>query len=157
MSPIWIEVFDMGCASGTQCCCGPDKIRHVREIRSDLRELSGLRAFVRQVCSSTLLDEDRTAQLELAANETVCNIIKHSYGGRADGRIMVQVEALSDRLTLRLYHWGKAYDPESQPIPQIETFPERGFGLYIIRHTVDEVRYFAEDDGRNCVLLTKFL
>ena len=127
-----------------------------REISSDLAELAGVRQFVRRVCDGSPLDEDATAQFELAMSETTSNIMRHAYKGRADGRIQILADTFSDRVVMRLYHWGIAFQPGPQKLPRVDTYQEGGYGLYIIERSVDEVRHSRDKDGRNCVLLAKY-
>jgi len=126
-----------------------------KEIKSDLSELAGVREFVRRVCDASPLDEDATDQFELAMSETATNIVRHGYRGRTDGRIRILADTFGDRVVMRLYHWGVAFEPGPRELPRVDTYQEGGYGLYIIEQTVDEVRYSREPSGRNCVLLAK--
>jgi sigma-B regulation protein RsbU (phosphoserine phosphatase) len=130
------------------------------EIRSDLRELSRVRAFVRDFCRALpegLLDEDEAAALGLAVNEAASNIMKHAFHGRADQRIELDAEALPDRVSIRLHHLGDSFDPASVPPPAMDGTRDSGFGLYFITRSVDDVRYSRDERGRHCVTLVKIL
>jgi len=126
-----------------------------KETKSDLCELAGIREFVRCVCDASALDEDAIDQFELATSEAAANIMRHGYKGRTDGRIQILADTFSDRVEIRLYHWGVAFDPGPRELPRVDTYQEGGYGLYIIEQTVDEVRYSRDPRGRNCVLLAK--
>jgi anti-sigma regulatory factor (Ser/Thr protein kinase) len=41
--------------------------------------------------------------------------------------------------------------------PAFDGSKESGFGVYIIAHTVDEMNYWRDDQGRNCISLQKML
>ena len=128
------------------------------EVSSDLAELARVRAFVRRFCQDlpgSALDEDRTSQLELAVNEAVSNIIRHAYHGRTDQQIQVETELFTDRISIRLYHWGEAFDPKTVRPPAFDGSREGGFGVYIIAQSVDAVRYSRDGQGRNCICLVK--
>jgi anti-sigma regulatory factor (Ser/Thr protein kinase) len=88
-------------------------------------------------------------------NEAASNIIKHAYHGRADQRIQLDAEAASDRVTIRLHHLGDSFDPAAVPPPALDGSRESGFGMYLITHSVDDVRYFRDERGRNCIALVK--
>ncbi len=125
------------------------------EINSDLKELARVRAFVRDFCADIpdyLLDNERINLIELAVDEVTANIIKHAYGQRAGERIRINARVSGDKIVLRLYDWGKGFDPKSVPPPVFDGTREGGFGLHIIAHTVDEVDYYREK-GRNCACL----
>jgi anti-sigma regulatory factor (Ser/Thr protein kinase) len=113
---------------------------------------------VRTFCCSvpgSLVDEDRVAQLELAVNEAASNIMKHAYHGRADQRIHLEAEALPSQLLIRLHHLGDPFDPSAVPPPPLDGSRESGFGIYLITQCVDEVRYYRDERGRNCIALVK--
>jgi anti-sigma regulatory factor (Ser/Thr protein kinase) len=82
--------------------------------------------------------------------------MKHAYHGRADQWINVEAEAFPSHLAIRLHHVGDPFDPSAVPAPPLDGSRESGFGAYIIARCVDEVRYYHDDRGRNCVALIKF-
>jgi len=128
------------------------------EIRSDLRDLRQAREFVRDFCRnlpSPPLDEDRTGALELAVNEAASNIMKHAYHGRVDQWIHIEGEAFPGYVTIRLHHLGDPFDPSLAPAPVLDGSRESGRGAYIISRSVDQVRYYRDERGRNCVALIK--
>lgn len=129
------------------------------EISSDLAELERARTFLKEVClrhMSPPLDEESMCQLELALNEAAANIIEHAYHGRGDRKILIEAEAMENRLMFRLNHWGDAFTPpETVPRPSLEGSSDRGLGLFLIHNLVDEVTYRNEADGSSCVCLVK--
>ena len=130
------------------------------EIRSDLADLRRAREFVREFCRTVpqgLLDEDAVAQLELAVNEAASNIMKHAYHGRADQRIQLEADAFPGRVSIRLHHLGDSFDPTAVSPPAFDGSRESGFGIYLITKSVDDVRYFRDERGRNCIALIKVL
>jgi anti-sigma regulatory factor (Ser/Thr protein kinase) len=128
------------------------------ELRSDLSELRRARAFVRTVCRElpgTPLAADRVAELELAVNEATSNIMKHAYHGRTDQRIHLEAETFPNQVVIRLHHIGDPCDPSDVPPPALDGSQESGFGLYLITQSVDDVRYYRDARGRNCIALVK--
>ena len=128
------------------------------ELRSDLSELHTARAFVRAVCNAlpgTPLAADRVAELELVVNEATSNIMKHAYHGRTDQGIHLEAKTFPDQVVIRLYHQGDPCDPSSVPPPALDGSHESGFGVYLITQSVDDVRYYCDARGRNCIALVK--
>jgi sigma-B regulation protein RsbU (phosphoserine phosphatase) len=128
------------------------------EIHSDLKELSRAREFVCTFCRNlpgSPLHEDRVAEFELAVNEAVCNIMKHAYHGRADQWIHLEAEAFPDQVSILLHHLGDPFDPSAVPPPPLDGSRESGFGIYLITKSVDDVRYYRDERGRNCIALMK--
>jgi anti-sigma regulatory factor (Ser/Thr protein kinase) len=129
-----------------------------REILSDLRELRQAREFVRGFCAGappSPLGDDAIAALELAVNEAASNVMKHAYHGRSDQRISLEAEAFADRVVVRLHHLGERFDPSRVSAPALDGSRESGFGVYLINQSVDEVRYYRDARGRNCIALVK--
>jgi serine/threonine-protein kinase RsbW len=132
--------------------------RREMEIRSDLRDLSRAREFVRTFCRTlpgSPLDEDRVAELALAVNEAASNVMKHAYHGRTDQRIHLEAEAFADHVAVRLHHLGDPFDPSAVPLPSFDGSRESGFGIYLITRSVDDVRYYRDERGGNCIALVK--
>jgi sigma-B regulation protein RsbU (phosphoserine phosphatase) len=128
------------------------------EILSDLRELRKLRHFIRQFCAmlhDPVPGEDLDA-LELAVSEASSNIMQHAYHGRADQRIYMETAASSATITVTLRHLGEGFDPFAMAPLIPDSTRESGFGVPMIFKSVDQVRYFHDERGRNCVSLTKF-
>ncbi len=128
------------------------------EIQSDLRQLCRAREFVRAFCSNlpaALLDEASVGALELAVNEAASNIMKHAYHGHTDQWIDLEGEAFPSRVSIRLHHLGDPFDPATAPLPALDGSRESGFGIHILSRSVDEVRYYRDERGRNCVALVK--
>jgi sigma-B regulation protein RsbU (phosphoserine phosphatase) len=127
------------------------------EITSHIKNLRRARAFVRECCrlAPPGLDEDDIAALELAVNEAGSNIMKHAHHGRADQRIHLDGDMYPDRVSIQLHYVGDPFTPSSVPQPALDGSRESGFGVYLMSRTVDEVRYFRDDRGRNCIALVK--
>ena len=129
------------------------------EIRSDLKQLRQAREFVRAFCRDLPgppLDEESVAALELAVNEAASNIMKHAYHGRdrsvdssrsrgVSGPCRRSGCIISGIRSTRRRRRRRALDGSR----------ESGFGAYIISRSVDQVRYYRDERGRNCVALMK--
>jgi len=128
------------------------------EVTSAATELARLRAFVHTFCQELpvrLLDEEGVSQLELAVTEAASNIMRHAYHGRTDQRIQVTADAFADHVCLQLWHHGTAFDPATVQAPVFDGSRDGGFGVYIIAHCVDEVRYVRDERGENGICLVK--
>jgi len=128
------------------------------EISSDLKELSRAREFVRGFCHGlpdTPLSVDRVAEVELAVTEAASNIMKHAYQGRTDQRIQIEAESFPDHVAVRLHHLGNSFDPSGVAPPAFDGSRESGFGVYLLTRSVDDVRYYRDERGGNCIALVK--
>ncbi|MDE3187902.1 MAG: SpoIIE family protein phosphatase [Acidobacteriota bacterium] len=129
------------------------------EIRSDLQQLRRAREFVRSFCTglpSSMLEHTDMDALVLAVNEAASNIMKHAYRGRKDQRIDLEGQAFRSRVVIVLHHFGDPFEPANVPSVELDGLRESGLGLPMLTRCVDDVRYFRDERGRNCVALTKF-
>jgi anti-sigma regulatory factor (Ser/Thr protein kinase) len=81
--------------------------------------------------------------------------MKHAYHGHTDQRIHLEAETFPDQVVIRLHHIGDPCDPSRVPPPALDGSQESGFGLYLIKQSVDDVRYYRDACGRNCIALVK--
>lgn len=134
---------------------GPLK-RDALTISSDLKELATVRDFVQRIASGEVLSEERVSALIRAATEAASNIMIHAYGRRPDRRIELVGEVFADRVVVRFHHLGMSFDPQKVAPPNFDGTQEGGFGMYIIAQSVDEMRYYLDDRGQNCIALIKW-
>ncbi len=128
------------------------------EITSDLAQLAAVRAFVRDFCvrsSRGNPDEDGIAQLEIAVNEALSNVIRHAYEGQADRHIQVVASFSEDGVAIELHHHGLPFSPNNAPPPSFDGSRDGGFGVYMIAQSVDAVHYAQDANGRNTIRLVK--
>jgi serine/threonine-protein kinase RsbW len=129
-----------------------------REYTSDLSQLAPMRAFVRDACQQAWAGEpagDAIHELELALGEATVNIILHAYEKQPGKPIEVVVEPDEDSVSVWLNHRGRSFDPTNVPPPNFDGSKESGFGVYLIRQLVDEVRYYQDENGQCVVRLFK--
>ncbi|HNV71105.1 MAG TPA: SpoIIE family protein phosphatase, partial [Candidatus Ozemobacteraceae bacterium] len=128
------------------------------EIPSHPEELALARTWIKEFwvqVTGRSADDLECMALLMALNEALANIIKHAYHNRHDKRILLEVEGFVDNIVLRMYHQGDPYIPGSAPPPSFDGSRENGFGLYLIKHSVDEVCFFRDGHGRHTIRLEK--
>lgn len=128
------------------------------EFLSHLEFLPALRSWIRGVCNCAGPNSGRAADaLELAATETVSNIIRHGYKGQKNKKIIVEAQVFPDRVVVIISHWGKRFRPDPVPTKAPDTTREHGYGLYIVAKVVDRISYFDGPSSADCILLEKQL
>lgn len=102
--------------------------------------------------------EQTAYSIQLATQEISSNIVRHAYGGDGDGRIVAQliVERSPQRLVIELRDSGTAFDPGEVPEPDLEEAQIHGYGLFLAKALLDELRYEALP-GENRWRLVKHL
>jgi anti-sigma regulatory factor (Ser/Thr protein kinase) len=100
---------------------------------------------VRDVIQGLPLGEQRLAQLETAVAEATLNAMEHGNAFQADQMVEFQVLASPTTLTVRIGDQGSGPLDLPAAVPDLvaklagEQSP-RGWGLYLIKHLVDDVR-----------------
>jgi len=129
--------------------------RESMEIKSDLQELAGVREFTRAACEKALLEGDAITDVILAVNEALTNIVRHAFDPDEDEKINIEFDALMDKVVVRLRHCGRPFRPVQVTLPRVDSYQEGGYGLHIIKESLDKVSYIQESRGRNCVCMEK--
>ena len=93
--------------------------------------------------------------LQLAAHEACANIIDHAYAGEVERRIaiMLTLAAPPRRLIIDLYDTGCSFDIASVPEPNLNEAHDHGYGLFLMRSLMDEVRYISRPEGNHWSLV----
>ncbi|MDM8536483.1 ATP-binding protein [Desulfobacterales bacterium HSG17] len=129
------------------------------EIKSGFQEdqLAKVRNFVKDCIHSAPIlqaDANQIARLQLAAVEIVSNICRHAYEGRIGEPIQIKAVLSSDEINLYFQDQsGKEFNPQEITKPP-EPSPDGGMGLWIIQQSADNVCYYQNKKGINCVCLT---
>lgn len=98
---------------------------------------------------------------DICLTEALNNVIKHAYKGEKNKPIEVKILKESDLIEVEIIDEGLPrtnleiknldYDPNN-----LDTLPESGMGLFIIKQLMDELDYFSVN-GKNYFILKKWL
>ncbi len=90
--------------------------------------------------------------VHLVLEEMACNIFSHGQVQGRDPALELLVSVDSDRLCLEFRDDGRAFDPLSQPAPDLDADigdrPIGGLGVHLVRELAEEVAY-SRDDHHN--------
>lgn len=132
----------------------PAQAPHVSvEFFSQPRYLSGARDLVSAVAKRFGFDDTACGQLALAVDEALCNVIRHGYDRRPDGRIWVKIWPLSDAdaaaegIRIIIDDLAQQIDPEKIKGRDLDDIRPGGLGVYIIRQVMDAVRFEKRTEG----------
>lgn len=116
------------------------------ELAADPRLLEAVRGLVRAYVAGFGIAEERAEKAVLAVNEACCNAIRHSYGRRRDGRLVLTLSATARHIEFELRDTGRPAPPDRVAYRPLET-PARdrvspgGLGVAWIYAAFDEVEY----------------
>lgn len=133
---------------------------HVRvEVLSQPRYLSGARDLVAAVAKRFGFDDTECGRIALAVDEALCNVIKHGYDRRPDGKIWISIwplvsddEALHDDAPARgvrlvIEDEAKQIDPAQIRSRDLDEIRPGGLGVHIIQQVMDRVEYARRRGG----------
>jgi serine/threonine-protein kinase RsbW len=126
-------------------------------IDSDLNSLFLISLAVRGICEHAGLEGRDISALEVCAVEAVSNAIRHAYRGAPGREVALDVRVLGHSVELTIQDEGVAMPPERAKALEarlidfdfdpddLNSLPEGGMGLKIIRAMMDEATYVTED------------
>ena len=98
-------------------------------------------------------------QLDVAIEEIFVNVAHYAYAPNK-GDVTVQFSSEDDVATITFIDSGVPYDPLAKPDPDITLSAEQreigGLGIYMVKKTMDEMRYEYRD-GQNVLTMVKKL
>ncbi len=112
----------------------------------------GPRAFLADICHHLVrrgrFPEDTGHRVISAFIEAFNNAVIHAYGDDVPGPVEVEMQVTPASLVISVVDYGRTFEPDLVPEPDLDNLPEGGLGLFIIRNFMDEVTY-ERIDNRN--------
>ncbi len=129
-------------------------------VRSHEKDLYQITDFVVHHAQDAGFPETEVGKIKIAVYEAAINIVEHAYGYKSHHFIDVIVKYDSDNFTIVLMDRGKSFDFEKQMEPYsaheaVERKQTGGFGLYIMKRSMDEVTYESDSVWGNKLTMTK--
>ena len=94
--------------------------------------------------------------IELVVAEACTNVIRHAYPPGETGALELEIDISDTAISIEVGDYGKSFDPSSLPEPDPENPKTGGYGVFIIKNSMDTFRYESVD-GRNALKLSKML
>ena len=137
------------------------KMRKSIVLPSNLKEVPRLNAFVEEVCASVEFDEETIAQIKVAVEEAVVNVIKYAYTpGQHDQSVTIEAASNTLRLKFTIIDSGKPFDPTVYSVADTTlSAKERrigGLGIHLMRQNMDSINYERIDQLNVLTLRKKF-
>lgn len=114
------------------------------EIPAEAGHLVEVRDFVARVVRGLPELEEREDvlnRIQVAVVEATTNVIRHGYGGEREGFVRIERELSSDELRFVVLDQGSTFDPQGAPPPAFDGTRESGFGVFLQREIMQEIRY----------------
>ena len=137
----------------------PDRVEIRLPSRADF--LGAVRTIVRGLLEECLLvriPEEEIQRVQIALQEACINVVRHAHRGDSKLPLVVGITARPDLLVMEIEDYGPGLPAmkDRPPDPDPANPREGGYGLFILRETMDEVRS-EHRDGRHVLTLVKRL
>jgi serine/threonine-protein kinase RsbW len=124
-------------------------------INSDPAHLAPVRKAVEGFAAQNGFAQKAVHDVGLCLNEALANVMRHAYGGRKDGPIVVTAEASAAELVVRVRDWGNGIDPSTIPHEPYNPLTPGGVGLICLSELLDQMVYEPQRDGMLATLVKK--
>ncbi|MFB8787822.1 MAG: anti-sigma regulatory factor [Potamolinea sp.] len=132
------------------------------QVNSDLTVQAQVQKWFEQLCLNYIShinsSERQFYRLNLALAEGFSNAVRHAHQ-ELPSETTIEIElAIRDKLIeIRIWDYGKPFNPDILPEPAPGTLCEGGYGWFLLRRLADKVVYERCHDGRNCLLISSNL
>ena len=131
------------------------------KVEAKVENLAAVNDFVAEQLDEVGCSMGVSMQLEIAIEELFTNICYYAYGdGSGDAVIRTELESDPAAITITFVDSGKPYDPLAKEDPDItlgvEERPIGGLGIFMVKKTMDDMRY-EYLDGQNVLTIKKIL
>ena len=92
-------------------------------------------------------------KIELAVSEACTNAIKYAKNTNRDDTLVLSFKILPDKLSISLQDKGQGFDINNIPDPDFDIYPERGYGIYILKKMMDKISYKIGENGYNTLIM----
>lgn len=121
----------------------------VVQIRVDSRPetLRLVRAVVGEAAALCGCSEHCVRDIVIAVDEACQNVIRHAYGGKPDGEILIDIRRDGDRIAFNIIDFAEPVDVSKVKPRSLEELRPGGLGIHFISQCMDDARFRAPPDG----------
>jgi serine/threonine-protein kinase RsbW len=135
----------------------PERIR----VHSKVENLYDICDFVLEKAEMAGFDVRERGKIKVTIYEACLNVVEHAYFSNPEHWIDVYAGYDEQKLVIIIQDWGESFefDPKREYDVEQAVRDRRtgGFGLHIIRRSVDEIRYLSDPNEGNRLILVKYL
>ncbi|MFQ5674907.1 MAG: ATP-binding protein [bacterium] len=134
--------------------------QHLR-VKSVAKNLYSICDFVTDYAHKVGFDTKEVGKTKIAVYEASLNVIEHAYHSNPDNWIDVWIEFDEGKLIIEIRDYGFGFEGFENKRYDVESAVDReqtgGFGLYIIRRSMDEIEYIPDPENGNLLKMVKYL
>ena len=107
----------------------------------------GFFGLLAEACDAIRLDSREISEVQLVLQEACVNAIRHGAADTPAGEVRIRFRVADDRITIEVRDGGPGFDPDAVPEPRADALPEGGYGVFIMKSSMDRVEARHEKDG----------
>jgi serine/threonine-protein kinase RsbW len=127
----------------------PSRASYLGAVRSVVKGLV-------EECLDVRLTDEEIHGIQLSLQEACINVVRHAHRNDPTKPLVIGILPGPDRLVIEIEDFGPGLPETPPPDPNPEAPREGGYGLFIMRETMDEVRS-VHRDGKHVLILAKRL
>jgi len=129
------------------------------KLTNTINNLPIISDFVNDALTQFALDAATINRIQLVVDEACTNVINYAYSEEGTGLLYLKLEYKDQELIITLKDWGKPFDPNTIPPPDLSLDVEDrkigGLGIYFIKNIMDDINYQFDNGCNNLVLKKK--
>ncbi len=110
-------------------------------LAAETASLAALRRFIETRLAGRGLGKKEAGRVLLAVTEAAANVIAHTYGSEASGKIRVGAGWRGPELSIHIRDWGPKQDPSRFSPRDLDDVRPGGLGLHFIQGAADAVEF----------------
>jgi len=118
-----------------------------RRFRAEAGQLSSMRKAVEECVLGCGAAQETACDVVRAVDEACQNIIRHAYGGKAGGDIVLEIEAQPGELIISLKDFAPRIDPSCVKPRDLDDVKPGGLGTHLIREIMDSAEFVEPPPG----------
>lgn len=130
-------------------------------VESRASNLYQLCDFVTVHAAQAGINEKEIGKIKIAVYEACLNVIEHAYHSRPDEWIEIEVGYSPDKFTIFIVDHGLSFEMKPPTAYDVQEVMDKrrsgGFGLHIIRRSMDNVEYHPDLVNGNRLIMVKHL
>jgi anti-sigma regulatory factor (Ser/Thr protein kinase) len=127
-------------------------------IQSDLSEIRRVSVNLARLGADHGVPDDALADLAIAIDEVLSNIINYAYTDSNTHEILVRLTFLPKEVNMEFIDDGAPFNPRSAPLPELDKRLQGrrvgGLGIHFVKALMDDVEYVRKG-SRNHLMLRK--
>ena len=128
-------------------------------VKSKNESLYTICDFVTGLAKKAGFSEREVGKIKVTIYEACLNVIEHAYHSDPDEWIVVTVQIKKSELIIMIQDWGESFNFNASKSYDVEqAMQDRrtgGFGIYIIKRSMDDVSYKTDPINGNQLILKK--